>query len=418
MTRRGVWYTVPMGACSKIWQLGLSPSLAAVLGVALALTGLAACSSAGSGTTVQPGQIVTSEPTGDDTNANGGNGTSDGNNAENPAGNNATSNTTKAPGYVMEGMVGQVNGQAIYADQVFEPMHEQLGALGRQLSRGEFRQRARQLILGRLNQIVADSLILGEAQRDLSDVELDTLRVITLRHREQLLRQYGQGSLALAQTNIRKDTGLSLEQNIEDFRNRRIVQRYLQKKLYPRINVAFRDIERYYREHREEFNPPAVRTIRIVRLKDKAALDTAQAILKEGGPFAELASSKLNLFNPDSGGLLEDQPGDAPLRYEQLNTAMVALSKGQTSDPIKINSEYWLLRVEKIEQPKQLSLVEAQAAIESTLRAQQFRRLSDQYRARLFREGSYNPIDQMTADLVNIALSRYAAGDATSHEQT
>ncbi len=94
----------------------------------------------------------------------------------------SASSPTPQPAYKVAGMVGQVNGQAIYADDVFEPMHEQLRALGQSLSRQDFRQRAEVLIRGRLDQIMTDSLILGEAQRDLSERERQGLKRI-MQHR-------------------------------------------------------------------------------------------------------------------------------------------------------------------------------------------------------------------------------------------
>src|SRR5699024_10537599 len=71
------------------------------------------------------------------------------------------------PAYPVDGMIGQVNGQAIYADAVLKPISAQLKALSKRVSPSEFIKRAKQLIENRLRQIVADNLILGQAMRDL-----------------------------------------------------------------------------------------------------------------------------------------------------------------------------------------------------------------------------------------------------------
>src|SRR5690606_31306012 len=70
-----------------------------------------------------------------------------------------------------DAMVGQVNGRAIYASQVLAPIAPQLRSLGQSVSRAEFRRQADNLIRGELLRIITDALILGEAERDLTQQE-------------------------------------------------------------------------------------------------------------------------------------------------------------------------------------------------------------------------------------------------------
>ena len=308
------------------------------------------------------------------------------------------------------GMVGQVNGEAIYASEVFKPLREQLQSLGARLSVAEFRGRAQQLIRGRLDQLVTDSLILGEAQRDLSERQRQGLKAMMAQRREELIRKHGRGSVAVADSTLKRETGKGLEETLEDKRQQMLVQRYVRQKLLPRINVTRRDIERYYRDNEGRFNPPATRSFRLIRVADEAAADRVAQRLEAGETFKAIAQSGLNEFQTSQGGLMEDMQGEEVFGYDALNDAMLELDEGEHAGPIAIGGQYWFVKVVKLDQPEGKPLKEVQRQIESALRAQQFRRLQEEYRRTLYERGSYNPIDQMTAALVQIAVSRYTSG--------
>ncbi len=309
--------------------------------------------------------------------------------------------------YPVNAMVGQVNGKAIYARTVFEPIDAQLKSLGRQLAAYEFRSRAQELISSRLYQIVADALILGEAQRSLSDVEQVALKEMVKRKREELLRLYGQGSLMLAEKNILAETGLTLDETLEEYRQAEVVKRHLQQTILPKINVTRRDIERYYNDHFEEFNAELRRTIRLIRVDDRSQADHVIELLKTGEPFEAVASLEINRFHPDEGGLMAETTGDNVFGKEPLNEAMKELDEGEYSQSIELGDEYWFIYIENLERPKGVSLHDSQLAIRQKLQNMQYRDLSNRYRRKLFEEGSYNPIDEMAARLVHIAVSRY-----------
>lgn len=322
--------------------------------------------------------------------------------------NAASPASAQSQDYAVAGMVGQVNGQPIYADHVFKPLEDQLAALGRRLPAGEFRRQATGLIAGRLNQIVTDALILGEAERDLSETERLGLKEVVKNRREELLRKHGGGSPAVAEAVLLQETGKGLAKTLQDYRQEVLVQRYLRQRLVPRINVSRRDIERYYRENHAQFNPPATRTLRLIRAADS---DTASQItqqLEGGEAFADVAGSKLNQFQPDRGGLMENAPGDEVFGFPELNEALVTLKEGQFAGPIDTGGAQWFIYCQKLDRPGAQSLREAQRQIERTLWNQQFRTLSENYRQKLFEEGSYNSLVDMTDSLVDIAVSRYA----------
>ncbi|MEX1017302.1 MAG: peptidylprolyl isomerase [Phycisphaeraceae bacterium] len=300
--------------------------------------------------------------------------------------------------YTMDGMIGQVNGRPIYARTVFEPIADQLRAIARQTSRAQFRNEAARLIAAQLDQIVTDALVLGAAERDLSEQERLGLRQMIQQRREELMRQHGQGSLALAEATLRRETGMGLDATLENFRQEVLIQRYLRRQLFPRINVTRRDIRRYYYDNLEQFNPQGQRVVELIRVRERAEADRIAAELEAGTEFARVAEDVRRL----------DAPGEAPLAHTSLNEVMAELAAGEHAGPVEAGEAFWFIRVAELDDAEQRSLRDAQLEIENRLRNQQFRLLSEQYRRDLFAEGSYNPIDQMTASLLEIAMSRYA----------
>ena len=319
-----------------------------------------------------------------------------------------TADTSARP-YSVDGMIGQVNGRAIYTNAVLdEQLRETLARWGRELPRDTFRQRAAERIAVRLTGMVTDALVYGEAQRDLSDNERQGLVATESNYREQLLREHGQGSPALAEANLIENTGLNLDQTIEQWRQAAVVSRYMRQKLTPKVNVTRKDIKRYYKENYNKFNAPEQRTIRVIQTLSPEDAEYVKTSLEEGTPFAEAAENSRNQFRPDQGGLMGAMAGDQLFSDAAVNEATLALKAGECVGPIEVNGKNWFVCVEDIQQPKGESLMEAQTRIQSILYEQQLREHSERYRKHLFEVGSYNSIEKMTLTLLEIATDRYA----------
>lgn len=317
-----------------------------------------------------------------------------------------------AESYSVDGMVGQVNGRAIYTNVVIDSqMRETLARWGRELPRDIFRKRAAERIALRLNSMVTDALVYGEAQRDLSDQERRGLTIAVSRQREQLLREYGQGSPALAEAKLIEETGLNLEQTLDDWRKWVIIDRYTRQKIRPKINVTRKDIKRYYAEHYDEYNPPTTRTVRVIQVGSGEDAQYIQTLLDGGVVFAEAAADDRNLFRHESGGMMGAMAGDQLFADEGVNRVTLRLEPGQYAGPITVGDKSWFVCVEKLDYPTGRPLMDVQVQIHQTLYEQQFREQSERYRERLFDQGSYNSIEQMTMSLLEIAMDRYALAE-------
>ncbi len=310
----------------------------------------------------------------------------------------------------VDAMVGQVNGQAIYASTVLDPIKTQLQRLGRTLDPTTFRYQARQLVTSTLDEIVFNRLILGEAQRDLSDDERRGLQYLLQQRREDLIRKWGAGSLIVAQMTLREKKDTTIQQMLDEMRTQLVIQHYLSRKLLPKINVTRKDIERYYYDHLSEYQPKPGRTVYLIRTENPRTADEIDARLKTGTPFTKVAATSLNTFHPDQDGLFAtDATGHEIIGIKSLNDAALSLAAGAHSPRITYRGVCYWVYISAISTGHQQSLRDAQLNIERTLREQAYRRLMSRYRDQLYAQGSYNPLNQMAHALTDIAVARYSS---------
>ena len=312
--------------------------------------------------------------------------------------------------YHVAGMVGQVNGRAIYARSIFKDVHERLTDLGQRLPASQFRQQASAMLQGRLKQIVMDALILGEAKNQLTEQNQQGLLAFLKEERKKLIRELGRGSEELANERSRTTSGLTLDQRINERRNQMVVQNYLKAKLWPKINVSRKDIERYYHDHFEEFNPPEGRTIHLLRTNDDNVANQIDKELEKGRSFLDIAGD--NVLNPrdwEKKGLFGSGIKGKPFGNDALNDVTLKLNSGEHSDRMKVGSMHTWVYVAQVSQGETRSLREVQLEIERTLKQQQYNRYTEDYQMRLLNEGSYNDMSEMHTRLLNICMSVYAA---------
>ena len=122
-----------------------------------------------------------------------------------------------------------------------------------------------------------------------------------------------------------------------------------------RVSVEPREIERYYREHKDEFERPARAKVRFVMInRAPNAADTAAARAKvneirarlvKGGDFAEIAKAE----SADSGSAVAGG-SLGKIRKEQttpaFDAAAFSLPVGQLSEPVQTPFGYHLIQVQ------------------------------------------------------------------------
>ena len=310
-------------------------------------------------------------------------------------------------GRPVEGLIGHVAGQPLYAHRVLDGLEDELRAIGQRETRAGFRNRATELIRRRLASLVIDALVLQEAERVLTVGEREGLRQLIEFQREELLRRYGQGSIALAQRNIVEQTGTRLDRSLQDFRESVLIRTYLDRKIDPLVNVSRRDIARYYRDNYTSFNPPAERDVRLLWARDAADAEAIRDRLNAGEAFAEIAAEPLNQY-PGKAAVYPIE-GEVMFGFDAIDAAVSELDQGQWVGPIEQQGRYWFVQLDRLTGEDGTTLMDAQAQIERTLRDDQGRRLREDFFDRLRTAGSFTDERAMTEAVLQIATSKYAA---------
>lgn len=200
----------------------------------------------------------------------------------------------------------------------------------------------------------------------------------------------------LVQERIRKDYGDRRallkelqEQNrsIEEFRKRLredlIISQMNHFNIREKIVISPKKIEAYYKTNETKFKLMDQVKLRMIYLNPKSrGLAEARKLAGEivakaraGTKFADLArESSDDTFRTRGGerGWIEDK--EASLRQE-LRTVAFKLNAGQVSDPVELDGALFILAVEEKRLAGLLPLNEVRNDIESTLRAEEQRRL-------------------------------------------
>ncbi|QNN20759.1 hypothetical protein HED60_00250 [Planctomycetales bacterium ZRK34] len=335
----------------------------------------------------------------------------------------ATTSTSPAPlpapndktnEWTVDAMVGQVNGKPIYASAIFKGIgEEQLERLGQSQPRLVFRSEAERLIYADLRSRVTNAMILAEAERGLSEREQLGLLGYLKQEREKILANFGAGVAAKAEDELMKEKGHGIADELEARRQQLLTQKYLRERLYPKIYVTRQEVERYYNDHYDEFNPKPTVTLRVLIVRDEKTADKVDAALAAGDSF-EKVTDEYGIFRAPQAGLMDPQKLDGKLSeanllsWPQLNKKIQSLSVGQHTDRTKIDPGYGWVALEKLEGGEKKSLQDVYLRVEAGLRDRKFNTLSRKYTEKLLENGNYTPIQQMGSALLDVAMTRYA----------
>lgn len=312
----------------------------------------------------------------------------------------------------IDAMVGHINGEAVYAEQIFDiNLIAQLESFGRRFEGDDFRSNATSVIQDRLQGIIINKLILGEAELNLQETQRRGIQGRIQSEREELLRFYGQGSLAKAKAEFKKARDKELEQHLVDFREELIIGSYVRSKVMPKIVVNQRDVERYYDDNIEKYHQPDQRIIRLMRAVNPDAALQIHERLGKGQPFEKIAAdTEVNQYNPDNGGVFNGGnavSGDIVIGLKPINDALLELESGQHAGPIRVSNNVFFVQVVQHTNGVKIELADVQIQIEQALRSIQFEKQALRFRMDLLRRGSYSDPGQMGSKLLDIASARY-----------
>jgi parvulin-like peptidyl-prolyl isomerase len=256
------------------------------------------------------------------------------------------------------GVVAQVNGTPIYADNLVRLQGPMLATRASQMDELTFREFVHQNLLDAREVAIDDEEHYALAMLHLSDDDKRLAEAITMQKRQQMITAAG-GSVELAKRKAIA-SGTTFDDTMQDFKRQITFRLYLQKMIEPRIQVAAADLRKYYNANLDKlYTVKEQAQFRVIKI-DPARIGGADAKTvamkritairdraQNGEDFAALASTEnqdeyLKKNAGDPGGWMQRDS----YRIDAVDNAVWKLQPGQISPVLSAEDAFFIVKLE------------------------------------------------------------------------
>jgi hypothetical protein len=329
-----------------------------------------------------------------------------------------TSSAEVGRAWPVEGLVGQINGRPVFADEFLQPLESRLKEFAAMPDRIQGRMGFLRLIGERFDAFVDNELVISESESQLSEGQRQGLFAWLRSMQETEIAERG-GNRAAAEESLREDLGMSIDEFLAQRKDEALAATLLQRKVKPRTIVAWRDLEREYRRRANEFAPPP--TVLIGRIRLDAAADAAKVakvreLAAAGRTMVEIAgeigltpeSLVWQTYQLPPGVDLEPGIETFPLA-DAVKERLRGLPVGKPSEPIEQRGFAVWLAILGVDAPEAKSIYdpEVQLFLRSVVSGERAGVERFRYIRSLRSRWVTDDIDEIEGRLVQIALDRY-----------
>ncbi len=314
--------------------------------------------------------------------------------------------------YPVEGLVGQINGRPVYADEFLLPLEDRILRIVAELPLPQAVRELDILIARRFDEYVNSELIIAEAESRLTAEQQQGVLAWLRNVQEETITNRG-GTRDAAAESIEDEFGVSIEEFMAQRRSLALGQDLLRKRVQPRAIVSWRDVVQAYRRQFAEFNPPSrvrIGRVRLHREREAGRLDDVESALADGADFAAIVSIA---EAPDGGSWIEiELPAEglqATTLATQVRDRLDLATPGSVGEPLDQGAFRTWFTVLAVERPPGRSLYdpEVQLSLENQLSSMRFAQEQDRYISSLRDRWVAENLDRMLARLLTIARLRY-----------
>jgi len=326
----------------------------------------------------------------------------------------------------------QVNDKFITVDNVLNGLYNQLSSMQQVENEEAFRRAVAPLIEQQLRQLIYESLVLAEAEANLTDQQKAAIESEVADARREMIAHAGGSVQALEQYYRQRHT--TLEKVLDEHRNRLTGQMYLQSKIEPGITITRDMLLDYYRQHEKDFviqekvqmqiiaapfdeflpetngKEPTPQEWKLARQRARDVIDAAAEAVMAGNDFGEVAKKYSRGFRASSGGIWPAM-AKGSFRETEVERNAFALGEGDICGIIETETGYYIVKTLKVDPGQYMSFEKAQRQIEDILRRQQYDKLAGDYFMKLFSEATIAQSDEFMEMAINGAVDRHWYGD-------
>jgi parvulin-like peptidyl-prolyl isomerase len=308
----------------------------------------------------------------------------------------------EAPANAIQGDILLVNKQAVTVDEVLYALRERIAKARQTKSRNALREELERLLRTQTQQEVGSLLVYEKAVSALEDPQIAALDAAVDREVNTRIAREFEGSVAKFTKHL-GDYGMSLAQYKERTKKQLVVRGYTREILMPRITVRRDELFEHYKANREKYSTPGSRELLIVeapfdqflpqgvswsaatrdeqaraRLKARRHIQDAAAALS-GRPFADVATEFSKGPHREQGGSWGEIGTPLKAPYDRISQPIFAMSTGQSTEPIELESGWYIAGCGRVTLAREIPFAEAQPTIRDDLREERFNKVANEY---------------------------------------
>jgi len=191
----------------------------------------------------------------------------------------------------IDGLVGQINGRPVFAAEFFIPIEDRLLNIGQQGTPDQTRSAILEIVRQRFSQFVNSELVIAEAESDMTPQMQEGIFGWLSNLKEEVTAQRGGTSFG-AEQSLLDETGMNMEEYIEQQRKLGLAGQLLRQKVEPRAIVSWRDVEQAYRAEISTYQPPRkvlIGRILLLNSRDGMQIESARHAFAQGDGFTTVA---------------------------------------------------------------------------------------------------------------------------------
>jgi hypothetical protein len=191
----------------------------------------------------------------------------------------------------IDGLVGQINGRPVFAAEFFVPIEDRLVNVGMQGTPDQTRDAILQIVRQRFTQFVNSELVIAEAESDMTPQMQEGLFGWLADLKQEVTAQRGGTSFG-AEQSLLDETGMNMEEYIEQQRKLGLAGQLLRQKVEPRAIVSWRDVEQAYQAEIDKYQPlrkVLIGRILLLNSRDGMQIEAAKQAFSKGDGFTAVA---------------------------------------------------------------------------------------------------------------------------------
>ena len=319
------------------------------------------------------------------------------------------------------GVVAEVNGTPIFANQILSKLDKMFAAKAREMPFPQFQGLVMTEVQRQRKLAIADELEYAAAQRLLTKEEKQAAHGLSVQFRQQKVTEAG-GSEEAANRRAMAD-GETLDELMQRHYRETMRDLFYQRHIFPRVQVTADDMRAFYDKNVDrmysQHDQAQYRVIKIDPAKLSGDNPRAMALQKiadirkkaeRGDDFAALASLEnhddyLKSRGGDPGGWMQR----GAYRVDEVDKAVWTMQDGQISDVIDTGDAFYIVKLEAKKPGKTRPFEDptVQDDILARLRQVQFVALRESIDMELLNEAVIREDDDLLQPAIDMALQKY-----------